>query len=941
MRARIPVLIATAVVTMAGVVVPAGSATARQPDPPPAVPDYCAGQCADILPPGENGNATLAQILAHRLLGTRPAHADDQLGAYAALADEYPTLTTDTIRRFFNDASFGVEPDDVESVVRPREDVTIIRDKSTGVPHIYGTTRSGTEFGAGFAAAQDRLWLMDIMRRVGRGQLTSFAGGAQGNRELEQQFFSAAPYTEEELAEQIERAARSGPRGAQALADARSYVDGINAYIERAHRGRYFPGEYVLTGHVDPITNIGEIEPFELTDLVVLASVVGAQFGAGGGGEVRAAIAKLAVQERYGLEQGERVWRGLRAEDDPETVRTLHDGQRFPYGRTPEHATGRAMPRPDSVLPQQLVFDRSGSAADDDTAAWHVPAPAELEPARGMFADGVLPADLLSEKHGMSNALLVSGRHTESGNPVAVFGPQTGYFAPQLLMLQELQGPGISARGASFAGLSFYVLLGRGQDYAWSATTSAQDIVDTYAVELCEPGGEPPTRESDHYLFDGQCVRMDTVERKNSWRPTIADPTAPGSYTLRSYRTKYGPVTHRAVVDGKPVAYASLRSTYFHEVDSIVGFQELNDPGAIRSARDFQRATSKINYTFNWFYADADDTAYFNSGANPVRHPDADPSMPVWGNAGLDWRGWNPEGNSAEYTSFEAHPQSINQDYYISWNNAQALEYAAAGYEKSSVHRGDLLDRRVSELIADGGKVNRVNLTQAMAEAGLADLRAERVLPELLRVIDTAPVTDEVAAGAVAELRAWARDGGLRAETEPGSRRYRHATAIRIMDAWWPLLVRAQFEPGMGERAFDAMVSVLKINESPSGFQNEVPGKHVGQPHQGSAYQSGWWGYVHKDIRAVLGDPVNGGLGERFCGGGDLSACRALLLDTLRQAVREPIEDTYPGDADCEPGDQWCADSIVHRPLGGITHDKISTQNRPTYQQVVEFPARR
>lgn len=66
-----------------------------------------------------------------------------------------------------------------------------------------------------------------------------------------------------------------------------------------------------------------------------------------------------------------------------------------------------------------------------------------------------------------------------------------------------------------------------------------------------------------------------------------------------------------------------------------------------------------------------------------------------------------------------------------------------------------------------------------------------------------------------------------------------------------------------------------------------------------------------------------------------------MLLDTLRQAAAVPAEETYPGDADCEPGDQWCADSLVHNKIGGIGQDKISWQNRPTYQQVVEFPAHR
>jgi acyl-homoserine lactone acylase PvdQ len=914
---------------------------------PAGTGDYCLGQCHDILPPGENGNATLVDILANQTIGVRPAHAADQLGKYAALPEGYRGLTTDTIGRFFDDASFGVPADQVESRISPRPDVTITRDKATGVPHIAGTTRSGTEFGAGYAAAADRLWLMDVLRHVGRGRLTPFAGGAPANRQLEQQFLAAAPYHEQELQDQIDRVADGGPRGAQALADAQSYVDGINRYLADARRGRYFPGEYVVTGHVDAITDIGTIEPFRLTDLVVLASVVGAQFGAGGGGEVQAAVAKLALQERYGIEQGERVWQGLRSADDPETVHTLHDGRTFPYGRTPPDAQGVALPDPGSVLAQPLVFDPAGSATTMRQARSAGP-PATITPggkpsieaARGMFDQGVLPADLLTGKHGMSNALVVSGRHTESGHPVAVFGPQTGYFAPQLLMLQELQGPGISARGASFAGLSFYVLLGRGQDYAWSATSAAQDIIDTYALELCDPTGAPPTPESDHYRFRGQCVAMDTVERRNSWKPTLADTTPPGSYTLRVYRTRYGPVTHRALVGGVPVAYAALRSTYLHEIDSIIGFQKFNDPAAIRSARDFQQAAQDVNYTFNWFYADADDTAYYNSGANPVRPPTVDPALPIRADSGFDWKGWNPGGNLAEHTPAGEHPNSVNQDYYISWNNAQAPGYAAGGADRSSVHRGDLLDRRVKDLITGGVKVTRAILTKAMADASLTDLRAEKVLPELLRVLDSGPLPAPAVA-ATAKLRDWRAHGAQRRETTPGSRTYAFAQAVQLMDAWWPLLVNEQFRPGMGDRAFTAMTDVLQINETPSGFGQEVPGKRVGPPHAGSSYQHGWWGYVHKDVRTVLGDPVAGPLGAPFCGGGDLARCRQVLADSLTRAAAQPASEVYPGDDSCAAGDQWCADAIIQRPLGGITHDPISTQNRPTYQQVVEFPSRR
>src|SRR5689334_14002768 len=291
-------------VLIAGLLSPLSPAAAADTSAAAAANDYCGGQCSDILPPGENGNATLAQILLNQVFGTQPGHAEDQLGLYGNLPSGYSTLTDAKINDFFNDASFGVASGQVESTTKPggRTDVTIVRDKKTGVPHITGTTRYGTEYGAGWAAGQDRLWLMDVFRHVGRGQLTSFAGGASSNQGLEQEFWRNAPYTEADLQTQIDNAiANNGARGQQALADANAYIDGINAYIDASDSGRYFPGEYVLTGHKDSITNAGTIDHFKITDLVALASVIGSLFGSGGGGEVNNALSLLAAQSKYGV----------------------------------------------------------------------------------------------------------------------------------------------------------------------------------------------------------------------------------------------------------------------------------------------------------------------------------------------------------------------------------------------------------------------------------------------------------------------------------------------------------------------------------------------------------------------------------------------------------------------------------------------------------------
>ncbi|MFD7709035.1 penicillin acylase family protein [Streptomyces sp. NPDC059785] len=902
-------------VLIAGLLSPVTQATAADTEAnAKAANDYCGGRCSDILPPGQNGNATLAQILLNQAFGTQPSHAEDQLAPYANLATGHTTLTDATIKNFFNDASFGVASDQIASTTRPanRTDVTIVRDKATGVPHITGTTRYGTEFGAGYAAAEDRLWLMDLFRHVGRGQLTPFAGGAADNQGLEQQFWRSAPYTEADLQAQIDSAtAGNGTRGQQARADAEAYIAGINAYIDASDSGRYFPGEYVLTGHKDAITNAGTIDHFKLTDLVALASVIGALFGSGGGGEVSNALSLLAAQSKYGVADGTAVWESFRQRNDPEAVLTVHDGESFPYATKPANPQGTALPDAGSVTQEPLVYDRTGSAATTAAAGTSATASATA---------------VSSARRGMSNALVVSGEHTADGNPIAVFGPQTGYFAPQLLLLQEIQGPGISARGASFAGLSMYVELGRGQDYAWSATTSGQDIIDTYAVELCQ--------DDYHYLLHGTCTAMEKVEHTNSWTPTTADSTPAGSYRMQVYRTAYGPVDYRAKVGGKKVAYTTLRSSYLHEADSIIGFQMLNDPDYVKSAADFQSATQHINYTFNWFYADASHTAYYNSGDNPVRATGVDADFPVLAQAAYEWKSWDPATNTAAYTPASAHPNSTDQDYYVSWNNKQAKDYSAAPWGEGSVHRGDLLDDRVAKLVAAGG-VTRSALVKAMADAALADLRAEDVLPGLLKAVKSSPVTDTAAAAAVDKLSAWVSAGAKRTETSAGSKTYANADAIRILDAWWPLLVKAEFEPGLGSGLYSAFTANLPVDEAPSAGHGPTGA------HAGSSFQYGWWSYVDKDIRAVLGEQVQGPLAHKYCGGGTLTACRDILISTLKEAAGKTAAQVYPGDDQCSAGDQWCADSIVQRTLGGIKHGAISWQNRPTYQQVVEFTSHR
>ena len=162
-----------------------------------------------------------------------------------------PGLTAAQLPEFFKDASFGVRPGDVERTYSPRPDVTIQRDKGFGVPHVYGRTRAGTMFGAGYAGAEDRLFFMDVLRNVGRGTLSSFAGGAAGNRAMDEDIWSQAPYEERDFQRQYDDFDDLyGAEGRQIQQDVTNYVAGIQAYIAEARLNPLkMPGEYAAVSY--------------------------------------------------------------------------------------------------------------------------------------------------------------------------------------------------------------------------------------------------------------------------------------------------------------------------------------------------------------------------------------------------------------------------------------------------------------------------------------------------------------------------------------------------------------------------------------------------------------------------------------------------------------------------------------------------------------------
>jgi acyl-homoserine lactone acylase PvdQ len=400
--------------------------------------------------------------------------------------------------------------------------------------------------------------------------------------------------------------------------------------------------------------------------------------------------------------------------------------------------------------------------------------------------------------------------------------------------------------------------------------------------------------------------------------PTAATPGAPQTYRFLVLRTEHGIVQLRTTVEGEPVAVVHQRSTYGRELDSALGFERLGNPDYVQDAAGFRDAVAAIDYTFNWFYADDRDIAYYSSGRLPLRAQGVDPHLPRWGEAAYDWQGW---------LATDDHPQQVNppSGYLVSWNNKQAPGFGAAddqwGY--GPVHRSEALSDRLTEL-ADAGGVTTTDLVAAVQDAATVDSRAFYTLPSLLDVIGDDP---EVA-DAVALLRGWVERGAHRLDADRDGA-YEEQAAVALFDAWW------------GSADTEGAAQDL-LRGTLGGLVAELPQRRDDHPRQGlgSAWNGvAWYGYVVKDLDRVRGgDP--GAWSDAYCGGGDPVACQADLRASLRAAVERVLADQGVGSVAELTYDKHI-DDIRSTTAGVVGVRPIDWQNRPTFQQVVAYTGHR
>jgi len=116
-----------------------------------------------------------------------------------------------------------------------RAPVEILRDRH-GVPHIYAASIEDAYFALGFAHAQDRLWQMEMNRRIGSGRLSEVLGAATLDTDKFLRILGVRRVAEASLK----------ALSAEARGELDAYAAGVNAFL--AQRTGPLPPEFLLTG---------------------------------------------------------------------------------------------------------------------------------------------------------------------------------------------------------------------------------------------------------------------------------------------------------------------------------------------------------------------------------------------------------------------------------------------------------------------------------------------------------------------------------------------------------------------------------------------------------------------------------------------------------------------------------------------------------------------
>jgi penicillin amidase len=157
--------------------------------------------------------------------------------------------------------------------------IDIVRD-AEGVPHIYASSDRDAHFALGFVHAQDRLWQIELNRRIAAGRMSEILGPSALDTDRFLRTLGVRRNAEAILAN-----VSTDTRNAL-----EAYAQGVNSYL--AQRKGPLPPEFIITGAPAP-------EPWQPADSIAWQTMLAWDLGANWSQE----LLRMRLSQRLSLEQ--------------------------------------------------------------------------------------------------------------------------------------------------------------------------------------------------------------------------------------------------------------------------------------------------------------------------------------------------------------------------------------------------------------------------------------------------------------------------------------------------------------------------------------------------------------------------------------------------------------------------------------------------------------
>ena len=401
-----------------------------------------------------------------------------------------------------------------------------------GIPHIYATTDEAGVYAVGWVTASQRLFQMDLLRRIGEGRLAELVG----KEGLDNDVFIRTIGLPEALNKTWEEI-KSRPELEKLERLLEAYARGVNDYIEYAIENNLLPVEYRVLGQ--------EPEPWKPIDTLAVARVIALGLA---WNDEDLVLAKLV--DKWGPEiidlMGLPGWQGTLEQADCAMATTWGEasGARnaLDYTRVPAGPSSLAPTSASTPPPTPHILE------------WIEKVVSPIRAWAGMA----------------SNNWVVSGAYTPSGAPLVANDPHLQLTAPPIWFIVEINTPSFKSIGTLFPGTPL-VVIGRNQHLAWAFTNVMGDFTDYYYYVW----------DGDKYYYKGQWLEAE----KRTITIRVYDPVK-RSYTLVNktiLETIHGPVLERG---GERLA---VRWTGMDVSFEIQFFVELNNASTVREALAAQR----------------------------------------------------------------------------------------------------------------------------------------------------------------------------------------------------------------------------------------------------------------------------------------------------------------------------------------------------------------